>query len=146
MSLSGSIWENKRYFFVAHYKLYPWYNKMKCTDTLSMRFLFFRFCTYLVNVVFQNDKYLKKLHWFVSLFDKYQHWEEVFFSIHIHTHVQFEQLHKYIQNRNTIYKKWYSQKQSLDIKLLGISRKEQNKSKETKMGCLAQKVLSHLLL
>ena len=45
-----------------------------------------------------------------------------FFSVHTYTHVQFEQLHKYIQKRNKIYKKWYTQKQSLDIKLFGISR------------------------
>ena len=43
-------------------------------------------------------------------------------------------------------KKWNTQKQSLDIKLLGISRKQQNKKKETKRGRLAQKVLSYLLL
>ena len=42
-------------------------------------------------------------------------------------------------------KKWYTQKQSLDKKLLGISRKQQNKKKETKRGRLAQKVLSYLL-
>ena len=66
-----------------------------------------------------------------------------FFSIHTYTHVQFEQLHKYIQNRNKIYKKWYTQKQSLDIKLFGISRKQKKKiyiyiykkKKETKRGC-----------
>ena len=46
-----------------------------------------------------------------------------FFSIHTYTHAQFEQLHKYIQKRNKIYKKWYTQKQSLDIKLFGIFRK-----------------------
>ena len=50
-----------------------------------------------------------------------------FFSIHKYTHVQFEQLHKYIQERNKIYKKWYTQKQFLDIKLFGISRKQKNK-------------------
>ena len=53
-----------------------------------------------------------------------------FFSIHTYiqayTHVQFEQLHKYIQKRSKIYKKWYIQKQSLDIKLFGISRKQKN--------------------
>ena len=32
------------------------------------------------------------------------------FSIHAYTHVQFEQLVKYIQNRNKIYKKWFTQK------------------------------------
>ena len=53
-----------------------------------------------------------------------------FFSIHTYTHVQFEQLHKYIQKRNKIYKKWYTQKQSLDIKLFGIFRK-QKKIKRT---------------
>ena len=31
----------------------------------------------------------------------------IFFSIYTYTHVQFEQLHKYIQNRNEIFKKWY---------------------------------------
>ena len=47
-----------------------------------------------------------------------------FFSIQTYTHVQFGQLHKYIQNRNEIYKKWYTQKQFLDIKLFVISRKQ----------------------
>ena len=56
-----------------------------------------------------------------------------FFSIHTYTHVQFEQLHKYIQKRNKIYKKWYTQKQSLDIKLFGISRK-QKKHKNKQKG------------
>ena len=55
-----------------------------------------------------------------------------FFSIHTYTHVQFEQLHKYIQKRNKIYKKWYTQKQSLDIKLFGISRKQTKKKKKNK--------------
>ena len=32
------------------------------------------------------------------------------FSIPTSTHLQFEQLHKYIQNTNKIYKKWYTQK------------------------------------
>ena len=46
------------------------------------------------------------------------------FSINTYTHIQFEQLHKYIQKRNKIYKKWYTQKQSPDIiKLFGIYRK-----------------------
>ena len=48
----------------------------------------------------------------------------IFFSIHTYTHVQFEQLHKYIQKRNKIYKKSYIQKQFLDINLFGISRKQ----------------------
>ena len=38
----------------------------------------------------------------------------VFFSIHTYTHVQFEQLHKCLQNRNKIYKKCYTHKY-LDI-------------------------------
>ena len=71
----------------------------------------------------------------------------IFFSIHTYTHVQFEQLHKYIQKRNKIYKKWYTQKQSLDIKLFGISRKQtKKKNKNEQKGMLAHKVLSHLLL
>ena len=37
-----------------------------------------------------------------------------YFSIHTYTHVQFQQLH----NRNKIYKKWYTQEQSLDIKIV----------------------------
>ena len=41
-----------------------------------------------------------------------------FFSIHTYTHVKFEQLHKYIQKRNKIYKTWYTQRQSLDIKIV----------------------------
>ena len=56
----------------------------------------------------------------------------VFFSIHTYTHVQFEQLHKYIQKRNKIYKKRYTQKQSLDIKLFGISSKQTNKKNKNK--------------
>ena len=50
-----------------------------------------------------------------------------FFSIHTYTHVQVEQSHKYIQKRNKISKKWYTQEQFLDIKLFGISRKIKNK-------------------
>ena len=56
-----------------------------------------------------------------------------FFSIHIYTHMQFEQLNKYMQKTNKTYKKWYTHKQSLDKKLFGISRK-QIKKKDTKMG------------
>ena len=52
-----------------------------------------------------------------------------FFSIHTYTHVQFEQLQKYIQKRNKICKRWFTQKQSLDIKLFGISRKQTKKKK-----------------
>ena len=55
-----------------------------------------------------------------------------FFSVHTYTHVQFEQLHKYIQKRNKIYKKWYRQKQSLDIKLFGISMKQTKKKNKQK--------------
>ena len=56
-----------------------------------------------------------------------------FFSIHTYIHVQFGQFHEYIQKRNKIYKKWHTQKQSLDIKLFGISRKQTKK--EAKRGC-----------
>ena len=72
----------------------------------------------------------------------------LFFSIHTYTNVKFEQLHKYIQKRNKIYKKWYTQKQYLDIKLFGISRKQTKtrKIKRNKKRMLAHKVLSHLLL
>ena len=59
-------------------------------------------------------------------------WNSNFFSIYTYTHVQFEQLHKYIQKRNKIYKKWYTQKQSLDIKLFGISRKQTKKKNKKK--------------
>ena len=59
--------------------------------------------------------------------------DHFFFSIHTYTHVQFKQLHKYIQKRNKTYKKWYTQKQSLDIKLFCISRKQQQQTK--KGGC-----------
>ena len=48
----------------------------------------------------------------------------LFFSIHTYTYVQFEELHKYIQKMNRIYIKRYTQKQSLDIKLFGISREK----------------------
>ena len=47
-----------------------------------------------------------------------------FFSIYTYTHVHFDQLHENIQNKNKIYKNWNIQKQSLDIKLLGISKKQ----------------------
>ena len=51
------------------------------------------------------------------------------------------------RKRNKIYKKWYTQKQSLDIKLFGISRKEKKVIiKRNKKGMLAHKVLSHSLL
>ena len=40
------------------------------------------------------------------------------FSMHMYTRVHFEQLHNYIQNKN----KMYAQKQSLDIKFLGIPK------------------------
>ena len=93
--------------------------------------------------------------------DEYITWYrfDIFFSFYTFTHVQFKQLHKYIQKRNKIYKKWYSQKQPLDIKLFGKSRKQTNiyiyiyiyiyiklKKEKNKKGMLAQKVLSHLLL
>ena len=59
--------------------------------------------------------------------------EWYYFSIHTYTHIVFELLHKYIQKRNNIYKKWYTQKQSLDIiKLLGISRKAKKNEKKQK--------------
>ena len=56
----------------------------------------------------------------------------MFFFIHTYTYVQFERLHKYIQKRNKIYKKWYTEKQSLDIKLFGISRKQTKKKTKNK--------------
>ena len=59
-----------------------------------------------------------------------------FFSIHT---VQFEQLHKYIKKRNKIYKKWYTQKQSLDIKLFGISRKQKKVRKKKQKGDVSSK-------
>ena len=46
---------------------------------------------------------------------------------YIYRPVRIEQIHKYIQKRNKIYKKWYAQKQPLDIKPLSISRKQWNK-------------------
>ena len=55
-----------------------------------------------------------------------------FFFIHTYTYVQFERLHKYIQKRNKIYKKWYTEKQSLDIKSFGISRKQTKKKTKNK--------------
>ena len=67
----------------------------------------------------------------------------IIFFFFSYTHVQFKQLHKYIQKRKKIYKNWYTQKHSLDIKLFGISRKQQQQKKG---GMLAHKVLSHLLL
>ena len=45
-----------------------------------------------------------------------------------------------------MYKKWYTQKQSLDIKFFDIPRKQWNIYEGTKRGCLAQKLLSHSLL
>ena len=55
-----------------------------------------------------------------------------FFSIHTYIHLQFEQLHKSMQKRNKIYKKWSTQKQSLDKKLFGISRKRTKKKNKNK--------------
>ena len=52
-----------------------------------------------------------------------------FFSTQTYIHVQFEELHKIIQKRNEIYKKWYTQKQSLDVKMFGISRKQTKNQK-----------------
>ena len=58
-----------------------------------------------------------------------------FIPIYTYTHVQFKQLHKYIQKRNKIYRKWYTQKQALGIKLFGISRKQtKNKKKKKQKG------------
>ena len=37
-----------------------------------------------------------------------------------------------MQKRNKIYKKWYTQKQSLDKKLFGISRKQTKKKNKKK--------------
>ena len=66
------------------------------------------------------------LHWHLSNNheDRPNQHENSFFSIHTYTYVQFEQLQKYIQNGNKIYKNWYTQKESLDTKLFGISRKQ----------------------
>ena len=52
-------------------------------------------------------------------------------------------LNNYIKTykTNEFYKKWYTQKQSLGIRLLGIGRKQKRKK-----GMVAQKLLSHLLL
>ena len=47
-----------------------------------------------------------------------------FFPIDTYKPVEFEYLHKYIQKRSKIYKKWYRQKKSLFIKLFGIARKQ----------------------
>ena len=41
-----------------------------------------------------------------------------FFSIHRYTHMQFEKLLKYIQQRNKIYKKWYTKKTISRYKLV----------------------------
>ena len=49
------------------------------------------------------------------------------YSTHTYTHVQFEQFHKCMENRNKIYKKWYAQKQSPDIKPLGKKSSEKKK-------------------
>lgn len=58
-----------------------------------------------------------------------------FFSFNTYKHAQFEELLKYIQKRENIYKKWFTQKQSLDQKLLGISKKQKNIEKKNKRGC-----------
>ena len=42
----------------------------------------------------------------------------------MYTHVEFEQYHNYIQNENKMHKTWHTK--TLDIKFLGISRKEWN--------------------
>ena len=46
--------------------------------------------------------------WFLHDTDLRHERVKCFFSVHTYTNVQFEQLHKYIQNRNKIYKKWYT--------------------------------------
>ena len=66
-----------------------------------------------------------------------------FFSFNTYKHAQFEELLKYIQKRKNIYKKWFTRKQSLDQKLLGISKKQKNIEKKKQKGMLAQKVLSY---
>ena len=53
----------------------------------------------------------------------------IFFSIHINTHVHLEQLHKYIQNRNKISKKWYTQKLKNCLVYLGNNRLNKKKKK-----------------
>ena len=59
-----------------------------------------------------NELQSKSMDWFLHDRDlRHERVKEGFFSVHTYTNLQFEQLHKYIQNRNKIYKKWYTQKQ-----------------------------------
>ena len=61
--------------------------------------------------------------------------------------MQFEQLHKYIQKRNKIYKKWYTQKQPLDIKLFGISRKQmKNRNKKKQKGDVSSSSIESFII
>ena len=69
-----------------------------------------------------------------------------FFSIHTYTQVQFEKLHKYIKKRNKIYKKWYTEKQSLDIKLFGISRKQKKVSKKKQKRDVSSKRIDSFII
>ena len=73
--------------------------------------------------------------------------EEVFFSIRTYKHVQFEQLHRYIQNRNKIYKKWYTQKQSLDINcLVYLGNKKQINKKKQKEDVSSKHIESFIIV
>ena len=69
----------------------------------------------------------------------------IFFSFNTYKHAQFEQLLKYIQKRKNIYKKSFTQKQSLDQKLLAISKKQKNIEKETK-GDVSSKSIELLII
>ena len=68
-----------------------------------------------------------------------------FFSFNTYKHAQFEELLKYIQKRKNIYKKWFTRKQSLDQKLLGISKKQKNIEKKTK-GDVSSKSIELLIV
>ena len=110
-------------FSIFFYK----YNRFLHFHMISAALLLITLCFFFLILVISiawsfNDFFM--INATVAVYWKY------FFSILTYTHVKFEQLHKYIQKRNKIYKKWYTQKQSLHIKLFVISRKQKKKKQK----------------
>ena len=72
----------------------------------------------------------------------------IYIFVRTYTNVQFEQLHKYMQKRNKIYKTWYTHKQSVDIKLFGISRtqNDNNNNKKKQKGDVNSKSIDSFII
>ena len=72
----------------------------------------------------------------------------IYIFVRTYTNVQFEQLHKYMQKRNKIYKTWYTHKQSVDIKLFGISRtqNDNNNNKKKQKGDVNSKSIESFII